>query len=446
VSASFEPTSSARPERLLRFERTAGAVAEGMRARAGILGNALDHYLARCQGPHRVTAVEGSDDVLRAWASGAGTFGEWVGDVGRAFLGADVVDVLVAGVPALAERAPGTDEVRTRADRTIRAGLAGDWDDPHLGVAEGRAARLAADLGLDDDQDAPPSWHRHLESGGKAIDIFDSLAASTAEAITATPGLLPTELRGLFSVGVARATFFDDGTMLLRQRSLTIDAHLRLPSATATASRLNGASKWLGRTGNVLTFATGAQEQWERDAYLDDTNRAVRAGARGFVTAGSAAVAAKAGLTAGATIGLGCGPWAIVCSPVLGTAGGVLAGMGGAWAGNKATDRFRDMAVDDATFHDRLTDHLAMSDDEVGAPLGAHVDLLAASEARDSSEAVGPSMRAEVERLLPSQTLLEHGLTKSSRMPTTTTATTVPDWTTPAGSSRDPWPTRRPYE
>lgn len=111
----------------------------------------------------------------------------------------------------------------------------------------------------------------------------------------------------------------------------------------ATHARWSTASKWLGRAGGVLTFATSAYGQWTADAddpTLTDAERVGRTAWRG----GTAATGAWVGATGGAAIGTAIFPGAgtVVGGLVGGAVGGLLGSeVGGAtvdWVGDRVDD------------------------------------------------------------------------------------------------------------
>lgn len=111
----------------------------------------------------------------------------------------------------------------------------------------------------------------------------------------------------------------------------------------ATHARWSTASKWLGRAGGAVTFATSAYGQWTADAddpSLTDAERVGRTAWRG----GTAAAGAWGGATAGAAIGTAIFPGAgtVVGGLVGGAIGGFVGSeFGGAtvdWVGDRVDD------------------------------------------------------------------------------------------------------------
>ena len=99
------------------------------------------------------------------------------------------------------------------------------------------------------------------------------------------------------------------------------------------------ALKWIGRGGTVLSFATGAYDQWQKDSHnpsLGQGEKLARAGTKGTASAGGAWAGATLGAKGGAAIGVCIGGPA--GAAIGGVVGGIAGGIAGSVAGNKLGD------------------------------------------------------------------------------------------------------------
>jgi hypothetical protein len=414
-------TSACRPERLVRFDGTLDAVADGLARRRGTLDDALAAYRATCDVELRAPTVD-TVEVLRGFGGGLRDFGGWVGGVGRSF-----EDAIGSGEHDY-------DEVYTYDDGQVLEYLSLYLDsgaDPYRGIPEGAGSWLAAGVGLDHDQDEPPAWIGYLAAGGDIGDVMSPLLQGSADGLARLPEFASLTVR---FEGAGLVVYGDEA--LAAAFSAQLHARVRLP--VGQASRLATASTWVGRIGTGMAGVAGAADQWYADAGLPLPERVVRSGTRGAAAAG--------GSVAGAAIAVGvlCGPGAPACATVAGIAGA----FGGSYLADWAVDLLPYM--DDPEPAERDLSAVA---DRIAAPghvdpgVAATVDL-AASDLALGATADDPQLHAEVGRLLPDHDLLGRVLTTGHAHPvpeTTPTGTTVPVLPEHDGVP-DPWVGARPYE
>lgn len=391
--------SSCRPIRLTRFESTADAVADGLARRAGALDDALAAYRQTCAHQYRIDTV-GTPELIRDFGSGVRDFGRWTGDVGRGFLGVNARE-LYMGTGGTRD----VDSVMTQPDDVITSGL-DDWDDPFRGVAEGAAARLADDLGVDPDQDGPPAWIQHLDAGGTAADIVDHLLEGTAMALAGLPDSVTVRV----TIEQGRVVVYGDGRVVARYSVAEFEARIRLPGGSAP--RIASTAQWFGRVSTALGGLATASEQWHADAHLSTGEQILRTSTRTIGVVGTSALGAKGGFALGGF----CGPGAFICSPV----GGILGGIGGAIFGDALVGLLPwmdDRSLGPAERNwDNLEDVIAGASGDVDPALAATTDLMA-SDLAAAATADDPILAPRVEHLLPSREGLEHVLETGNQVP-----------------------------
>ncbi len=125
----------------------------------------------------------------------------------------------------------------------------------------------------------------------------------------------------------------------LSKWSISPVAASKAPVAAKVATALQSSKvtttlKWAGRAGNVLSFASSAYEQWEKDSHnpsMGEREKVARATAKGLLTAGFGFLGGKAGSTTGAIVGACVG--GPLCAAVGGIVGGVIGGVAGSALG-----------------------------------------------------------------------------------------------------------------
>lgn len=439
-----EDVSSARPARLVRFGDTTGAMDDGLQARFGALDEALAAYRGTCETQYRFIPTTETTDVLRAWGGGVADLGRWVKEVGQAFITSQVVDAYVDGFGDVDMEA-----VATLDDADVVAHLDEYGDDPFLGVPAGGWAIEDRDVQPDD----PDAFGGFLDGLGLGSTIsdemlkgFNDLLANTPRSVTITVTLTETHM-----------LFLSDGRVLARVTRAEATARLLLPSQVP--SDLARASRWLGRVGGALDFATGAYTQWQDDAGLPASERLLRAGTSG-AGAGLGGVGGGflGGAAGGAAAGLVCGPGAPVCSSVLGIGGGILGAIAGSGLGGWAVGFLPWMDEPEEPLPGEydlevLHDELAQSDgtlSEHSAPLDAAVSLVA-SDLALAETADQPDVQPHLEPLLPDRDellrIIEGVDEPESGPPTGTTTTTTPPSAPPEpspGPAPEPFPSKTP--
>lgn len=135
------------------------------------------------------------------------------------------------------------------------------------------------------------------------------------------------------------------------------------PGQAGSYSGWGTAGKWAGRAGVAVGFATGAWDQWTRDANdpsLDTTARVGRSAWRGGLTAAGGWAGAAAGAEAGAAIGsLFPGPGTVIG----GVVGGIVGGVIGSGVASSVADATVDLAGD-------VADGAAEVVDDIGDTIG----------------------------------------------------------------------------
>lgn len=142
------------------------------------------------------------------------------------------------------------------------------------------------------------------------------------------------------------------------------------PGQATNVARWATFSKVATRAGWVAGAATGAWDQWSRDSGrtdLDTTDKVVRAGTRGALTAAGGAAGAWAGAQGGAMIG------AAVGGPVGAAVGGVVGGIVGGVIGSGVGSVVADYAMDTVT---EATDAVQEGLSDVGDAIGDGVEKL----------------------------------------------------------------------
>jgi hypothetical protein len=413
-------TSACRPERLVRFDGTLDAVADGLARRRGTLDDALAAYRATCDVDLRAPTVD-TVEVLRGFGGGLRDFGNWVGGVGRAFK-----DAIGSGQHDY-------DEVYTFDDGRVLEYLSLYLDpgaDPYRGVTEGAGSWLAAGIGLDYDQDEPPAWIDYLAAGGTIGDVMSPLLQGSADGLSRLPQFASLTVR---LEGGGLVIYGDEA--LAAAFSAQLHARIRLP--VGQASRLATASTWVGRIGTGMAGVAGAADQWYADAGLPLGERVLRSGTRGA----SAAFGSVAG--AWALTSLACGPGAPACA----TVAGIVGAFGGSWLFDEVTDELPWMDEPGPAERDlgEVRDRVAFPD-AVDPAVAATVDLTASDLALGAT-AHDPALQLQVNRILPDRTVLERVVDTNAAHPapeTTPTRTTVP--VLPEDDVPDPWVAPRPYE
>ncbi len=380
------------PDRLVRFNDTAQAMADGLYRRVGPLTDALSAYVAACD-PQYVVDCRDSTAAVSEWRGDFRAFGTWTADVGRAFEAADenggyVTDYL----PEM-------------------------WaDDPFLGVPE---AAPGEEDPIGGDQDGPPQWLETLQEGGDLAGISSELIKGYAELLTALPESVTVTVR----VVNGSVEVLSDGAVVARYTEMELTARLITPTA---GPGLTAAGKWLGRAGNILGFVTGFAEQYVGDEGLPPGERLLRATTKGIGVGGGA----MAGAAGGATLGLGCGPVAPVCSPVLAIGGGIA----GAILGDELTDLLPWMDEPEPGEYDLEAVEDAIADpgdgDGPGDEVLASVDLLASDVALAETDD-DPALQAALEQILPPRDelmdIIEPPQPQPTSAPPTGTTTPIPD-------------------
>ena len=115
----------------------------------------------------------------------------------------------------------------------------------------------------------------------------------------------------------------------------------------ASNARWATAAKWVGRGGNVLSFAAGALDQWTRDADRSDLTtgqKVTRSGTRATLNLAGGLAGAWAGGKVGAGIGAAVG--GPVGAAVGGAIGGIVGGVIGSGVANEVADHVVDWAGD----------------------------------------------------------------------------------------------------
>lgn len=346
------------PERLIRFNDTVQAAADGLYRRVGPLDDALVAYVAACDARYVVDCLDATEAVS-AWRGDFRAFGTWTADVGRAFQAADENGGAVADY------------------------LPDMWaDDPFLGVP---APVPGVDDPISGDQDGPPQWLETLKEGGDLAGISSELIKGYAGVLAGLPDSVTVTVR----VVNGSVEILSDGAVVARYTELEVTARLITPRA---GTGLTAAGKWLGRAGNVLGFVTGFAEQYLGDEGLPADERLLRATTK--------AVGVGGGAMAGATAGLACGPGAPLCSTVLAIGGGIV----GALAGDALTDLLPWMDEPEPGEYDLEAIEEAIADpgegDGPGEQALAAVDLLASDVALAETEDE-PALQAALGPILP---------------------------------------------
>lgn len=314
--------ASARPGRLLRFQEAHAAACDGLYRRCGTLDDALARYRATCEVAYRAP-THGAVDALDSWRGSYRSLTTWVGDVGRAFLAAEAVDVYVGGggsgdIEAIVRQ--GEDDILTH--------LHEQWDDdPYRGVVDPVTGEIAADAApwvadlVADDQSAPPAWVGAVADGSFYATIVDEMLGATAASLAGLPRAV--DVTVVFERG--EIVVYRNGAVAARLTRVEVSARVLVPDVS---SRLGAIRTWVGRAGYALTFVAAGAGQWYDDEGLPTDERMARALTRGGGALGGAIVG---GLVAGAAVGTVCGPGAPVCSTVLGIGGAILGGVIGEW-------------------------------------------------------------------------------------------------------------------
>lgn len=389
-------TASCIPDRLIRFNETLQAAADGLVRRVNDLDEALSTYVASCDPAYVVDCRDAADSVSE-WRGDYRAFGTWTADVGRAFEAADekggyVVDHL----PAM-------------------------WaDDPFLGVPP----PTDADDPIAGDQDGPPAWLDTLKETGDLAGISAELIKGYAGVLAGLPDSVTVTVR----ITNGTVEILSDGAVVARYTQLELTARLVTPRA---GPGLTATGRWLGRAGNILGFVTSFAEQYTGDEGLPADERLLRAATKGLGVGGFA--------MAGATAGLACGPGAPVCSTVLAIGGGILGGI----FGDKITDLLPWMDEPEPGEHDLGAIEDVIADpgdgDGPGDATLAGVDLLASDVVR-ADTADDPELRTEIESILPDEQDLLDTIDPPEPTPTGTTTTTTPPTPTTTAPSAPPSP------
>lgn len=141
------------------------------------------------------------------------------------------------------------------------------------------------------------------------------------------------------------------GYIPYKNSSWTTQARLRMSSTNWQATAGNAASnarwataaKWVGRGGNVLSFAAGAVDQWTRDANRTDLTtgqKVTRSGTRATLNLAGTAAGAWAGAKGGALVGT------MIGGPIGGVIGGAVGGIIGGVIGSGVANEVADHVVD----------------------------------------------------------------------------------------------------
>lgn len=122
------------------------------------------------------------------------------------------------------------------------------------------------------------------------------------------------------------------------------------PYQAANYARWGTAARWAGRAGTVVSFATSAFSQWNRDAddpNMGTTERVARSATVGTTTAAASWGGAWAGAQGGALVGAAVGGpvGAVVGGVIGGFIGGGLGGMAGDWIGQQIAGPVGDFAA-----------------------------------------------------------------------------------------------------
>jgi hypothetical protein len=264
-------TASARPQRLVDFAETTGAIADAVVTRAGWIE---DDDAAYRQGNGHQWRVDVSElpGALRAWAQTLRAIGEFVGAVGTAFLDADDSD---------------GDEPHHLGEHRLRELLPDEFRD----LLDGSTATRDDEVDWGDPDD-PPAW-------------LDDLAFSAM--VVAHVGDGVTTLDTAYVVGSGAGAAWAPSTPAALGRFAT-------PASLARFSNLFSA----GAAG--LSGTTAALQQWYTDAAslnYTDGELAQRATTRGVITGGGALIGSFGGAWLAGAL---CGPGAPLC------AGGVVIG------------------------------------------------------------------------------------------------------------------------
>ncbi len=378
--------ASAEPDALERFETVVDAVADGLATRIGQLDDALVTYTSTCAAKYRAP-TDGAAATLTGFNVDFRALGRWTGDVGRAFRRADTVSQYAgygAGHPG---------DAGHLTDQQLVDRYLSEMDDPFRAVRSGVAEQLARDLGVEHDQDGPPAWLGHLESGGTYSSVANALLIASSRRLADLSPTVTVTLR------------IHGGTLqVLRNGRITytyevFEAQARLRQPSITSARLATLGRWTGYASHALNAITGFADQWSADHEVAGFSRVARSvtrgGGRSFFGFGAGWIGFQAGTV--------CGPAAWVCSPVL-TLG---FGFGGAVLGDLLAGSMPWMAdpPDPPSEAELITEAIGSS--EVLAPqISATVDLLASDLALDAASD-DPFRRREIESILPQRSALE---------------------------------------
>ncbi len=302
--------TSVRPARLLRFEGTMEATADGLRRRTDMLADAIAQYEATCNAEFRAP-TSGLTTTVRDLAGDFDDWGAWTGSIARAAISADDYFCSPWGLN------PDDDEDVFRVSTGWLAGQLGS--DPYRGVADGTASVMARGLDIDYDQSGPPAWIDHLSGGGDLAGIASELLKAQIRVV-----------EGMSVNAVIRITTTDTSVRVLRGNVLVttytvtqMEARLRVP--VQAPARWTTVARGLGRLSGALGFGAGFLTQWDHDQNRPTGERLARSAGRGAAGLGGGILG---GMGAGAIGSAVCGPGAPLCVAPFVIGGGILGGLG----------------------------------------------------------------------------------------------------------------------
>ncbi len=238
-------TSSARPARLLRYGDLCGAVADGLRERAGALESAVERYRSRNEAAFRYDCG-GVVDAVRQLAGATGDVGEWVAGVGRGFLEAGRWVPIGDGVEDVAAA---TDEQLAPAIDTALPPLT------PVAVPATPGGTSLADVGSITQADGPSGWDQ-VSVGSEAVsqvgEVLVGLAAGEGGELAAVTRVVDLDAVGRAANGVAVGlsalgagmSAWDDGAALsdaARLESAVLHAGLTAGGGWAGSALAGGA-------------------------------------------------------------------------------------------------------------------------------------------------------------------------------------------------------------
>ena len=290
--------ASTRPARLLRLEKTAGALDEGLRRRTMPLRWAVDIYEAGTEPEYRVP-VSGMVDLVRGAAERIGHIGRRVRDTADAFARAD-------------GRNP-ADYLDWQDDPTFKANE--NWFDCGPGM-DGRVPTATP----------WPSFSAGSRGNSGSTGSPGSRGASGLSGTSGSSG----------SSGSSTSSGSPNET----DRILTVihTGNTAIGSVVGVVGRLDptkaqpAVSKTLGAVGKGLTVLQAYRNDQEHVG-LDRAQRAVLTGA---LTTSGTKLGGWAGAAAAAQL---CSPGGLAAATACATIGGFLGAMGGGWALGKVAEK-----------------------------------------------------------------------------------------------------------